>query len=200
MEELKIQNEKLTSSAASPLSSTTKIENGFLALYEMSSKIPTTPLLPTKRKGLAIQADYAVATVQGQKNIKSSNVPITITEQHEEKKKRQPDCAERSLASDSYNSHKGGNKETNQPELRLADLERRERLAVGVHGRVEPQVLGAEAAPKGFVGDGGAEAGAGAGEHCGGARPGLGNDRVDDEPLHAFQPRRGRRRWIRRRR
>ena len=108
MEELKIQNEKLTSSAASPLSSTPKIENGFLALYEMSSIIPTTPLLPTKRKGLAIQADYAVATVQGQKNIKSSNVPITITEQHEEKKKRQPDCAERSLASDSYNSHKGG--------------------------------------------------------------------------------------------
>ena len=95
---------------------------------------------------------------------------------------------------------KGGNKETNQPELRSADLERRERLAVGVHGRVEPQVLCAEAAPKGFVGDGGAEAGAGAGERRGGARPGLGNERVDDEPLHAFQPRRGRRRWIRRRR
>lgn len=75
-----------------------------------------------------------------------------------------------------------------KPELRWEDLEGRERPALGVDGRVEAQVLSAEAAPEGVVRYGGAEALAGAGERRGGARAGLGNDRVEGEPLHAFKP------------
>lgn len=102
------------------------------------------------------------------------------------------------MSATACNSHAKEKKQKNEAtRRRSADLEGRERPAVGVDRRIESQVLGAEAAPEGFVGDGVAEARAGAGEHRGGARAGLGDDRVEDESLHALQTRRGGRRGLR---
>ena len=63
-------------------------------------------------------------------------------------------------------------KKNERPGSSIANLERGERLALRIDGRVEPQVLSAESAPEGVVGDGGAEARAGAGERRCGARAG----------------------------
>lgn len=95
---------------------------------------------------------------------------------------------------------KGVERKTKKPGPRSADLEGREGLAPRVDGRVQAQVPGAEAAPEGFIGDGVAEAPAGAGERRGGARAGLGDHLVEDEPIHALQTRRCGGRGLRRQR
>lgn len=54
---------------------------------------------------------------------------------------------------------------------------------------MEGEVVGAEAAPQRVVARGVAEARAGAGQRRGLARPGLGDDGVQREPLQRLQPR-----------
>lgn len=69
----------------------------------------------------------------------------------------------------------------------MANLEGGEWPVLGIEGHVEAEVLGAELAPERLVVHGRAEARAGAGECRGGARAGLGDDRVQDESLQILQ-------------
>jgi hypothetical protein len=70
------------------------------------------------------------------------------------------------------NRDKGENRKNKRPRSNIANLEGGKRPALWIDGSVEPQVLTAESAPEGVVGNGGAEARAGAGERRCGARAG----------------------------
>jgi len=112
-----------------------------------------------------------VATIQDKKK------RIILYSKHSEQKQmknQQPTPGDGPLAPLLLQSGQRGKteKKNERPGSSIANLERGERLALRIDGRVEPQVLSAESAPDGVVSDGGAEARAGAGERRCGARAG----------------------------